>query len=271
MFVLGGISVLVAAIVVAATVREQPHLGRSLAAPPESLTENQREAPFSTERAATAALSDRESGRPERPEAPQSLLNRALFAAIVLNFGAFFAGGTWEVIWSLFMTAKGASLQFIAFTFALFGLPVLLVSPIAGRLVDRRGILPFLVVGSLAAVVTGILYTLTGDLAVISVIVVIEAFGWALVNPALYSVVALGSPAGRSSTAQGVFGSAGTVAYILSALVAGQLFARDQREPFYLLSLVVFVTLVAGVAIAGRGRLEAPRRSPAALQPSPVR
>ena len=168
------------------------------------------------------------------------------------------------------MTSKGASLQFIGFTFALFGLPVLLASPIAGRSIDRRGILPYLVAGSLTAVVTGILYTLTDDLAVIAVIVVIEALGWAFVNPALYSVVALGSPIGRSSTAQGVFGSAGTIAYILSALLAGQLFAHDPRAPFYLLSFVVLVTLVAGVAIVGRRRLEAPQRPPGSLQPGAI-
>ena len=38
----------------------------------------------------------------------------------------------------------------------------------------------------------------------------IEATGFAFLNPALYSVVAANSPPGRSSTAQGLFGAAGT-------------------------------------------------------------
>jgi len=90
---------------------------------------------------------------------------------------------------------------------------------------------------------------------VIAAIVVVEALGWALVNPALYTIVAAGSPAGRSSTAQGVFGSAGTVAYIVSSVVAGRLFATDLRYPFYALVAAVFVTLLLGLLIVDRGRL----------------
>ena len=67
------------------------------------------------------------------------LLNRGLIAAIVLNIGGYFGGGTYEVIWSLFLEGLGADLALIGLTFAMFGLPVLLLSPFAGRLVDQRG------------------------------------------------------------------------------------------------------------------------------------
>ena len=261
-FVLGGISVAIAGLVVAFGVREQPRRGHHRAVRPEGVTEFGREAPIVAERAATAALHDDTTERSGAAAAPastppgvSSLRNRTLIAAIVLNFGAFFAGGTWEVIWSLFMQARGGSIEFIGFTFALFSLPVLVVSPFVGRLVDRRGPLAFIVVGSLGAVVTGLAYTLAHDLGVIAGIVVVEALGWALVNPAVYALVAAGSPPGRTSTAQGVFGSSGTIAYILSSLVAGRLFATDLNYPFYLLAVVVFVTLVLALLIAGRHRL----------------
>jgi MFS family permease len=256
-FVVGGISVAIAAVVVALAVPEQPHRHRSRPLPPEGLTEVGRESPSAVERAAATALADPD---PERdadpgaapPAAPASLRNRVLVGAIVLNFGGFFAGGTWEVIWSLFMQARGASIEFIGFTFVLFSLPVLLVSPFVGRFVDRRGPMPFLIAGTLGAIVTGIAYTLTSDLLVICVIVLVEALGWAFVNPALFTIVGAGSPPGRSSTAQGLFGAAGTLAYIASALVAGTLFATDLRYPFFLLVAVVAATLVAGLAIIGR-------------------
>ncbi len=184
---------------------------------------------------------------------------------MVLNFGAFFAGGTWEVIWSLFMTVKGAGLEFIGFTFVLFSVPALVVSPLVGRLVDRRGSLAFLVAGSLLAVATGIAYTLASDLAVIAIIVLVESVGWALVIPALYAVVALGSPAGRPSSAQGVFGAAGTLAFIISSLVAGELFAMDYRYPFYLLAAVVLLSLLVGLVVAGSGRLARSQAGPGRL------
>jgi MFS family permease len=254
-FILGGISVAVAAVVVAVAVPEQPHRHRSRAVPPEGLTEIQRESPRAVERAATAVIAEADPAPTPAAAiatAPTRLRNRALVGAIVLNFGGFFAGGTWEVIWSLFMQAHGASIEFIGFTFALFSLPVLLVSPFVGRLVDRRGPMPFLIAGTVGAIVTGLAYTLTGDLLVISLIVIVEALGWALVNPALYAVVGAGSPAGRWSTAQGLFGAAGTLADIAAALFAGRLFATDLRYPFYLLAAVVAVTLAAGLAIIGR-------------------
>ncbi len=287
-FVLGGVSVAIAGLVVAFGVPERPHHSRGPAVPPEGVTEFQRESPIVAERAADAALGERDlaTAAPHAPAAldmshaatagrpavgPTSLINRILIGAIVLNFGGFFAGGTWEVIWSLFMQARGASIEFIGFTFALFSLPVLLVSPLAGRFVDRRGPMPFLIIGTFGAMVTGIAYTVADDLLVISGIVVLEALGWALVNPALYTIVAAGSPAGRSSTAQGVFGAAGTVAYIASSLLAGRLFATDLRFPFYLLVAVVAVTLVVGLAIIGRrefGHAGPPARPPGPERPT---
>lgn len=288
-FVLGGLSVGIAGLVVALGVREMPRLGRSATVAPESMTERQREAPVAIERAANAVLRDEAAARAEAagstgragqigltaasvgvameaagagaraagPAPVSSLVNRLLIAAVVLNFGAYFAGGTWEVIWSLYMQAKGATIEFIGFTFALFALPVLIMSPFVGRLVDRRGPLPFVVSGSLVTVATGIAYTLTDDLVIIAAIVLVEAAGWALLSPALFAIVGAGSPSGRSSTAQGVFGTAGTLAYILSALVAGRLLATDLRYPFYLFTAVVLVSLLLAIAIAGRDRLTA--------------
>jgi MFS family permease len=112
-------------------------------------------------------------------------------------------------------------------------------------------------------------YTLTGDLLIITAIVVVEALGWAMVNPSLYAIVASGSPIGRSSTAQGVFGTAGTLAYILSSLITGRLFATDLNYPFYLLAAVVLVTLVIALAIAGRDRFRGPIVTGSAGTPDP--
>ena len=59
--------------------------------------------------------------------------------AILINIGANFAAGTYDVVWSLFLEGLGAGLELIGFTFAMFGLPILLLSPYFGRRVDRGG------------------------------------------------------------------------------------------------------------------------------------
>jgi MFS family permease len=172
--------------------------------------------------------------------------------ALIINAGGYFAGGTYEVIWSLFLQSLGAGLDLIGLTFAMFGLPVLLLSPFAGRLVDRRGSLAFIVIGSILPAVMGLAYTrLTEPLLAVPMIL-IEAAGFAMLNPALYSVVAANSPPGRSSTAQGIFGAAGTVGFIVASLIAGVLAEKNIVYPMYVFSAVLLASLFLGLLIGGR-------------------
>ena len=54
----------------------------------------------------------------------------------------------YETIWPLFVTDRGGGRgSSSALTFATFGLTTILVSPIGGRIVDRRGPFPFIVLG----------------------------------------------------------------------------------------------------------------------------
>src|SRR4029078_3079208 len=87
---------------------------------------------------------------------PTRLLHRGLIAAIILNAGCYYGGGPYEVIWRLFREGRGADLALIGLTFAIFGLPVLVLSPYAGRQVDRRGSYAFIVMGLILPAVTGI-------------------------------------------------------------------------------------------------------------------
>ena len=83
-------------------------------------------------------------------------------------------------------------------------------------------------------------------------LILIEATGFALLIPALYAVVAANSPPGRSSTAQGFFGAAGTVGFIIASLVAGLLAAEDILYPLFVFSGVITATLIIGLLIGGR-------------------
>jgi MFS family permease len=98
----------------------------------------------------------------------------------------------------------------------------------------------------------GFLYTRLADPNLAIPLILVEATGFALLNPALYSVVAANSPPGRSSTAQGIFGAAGTAGFIVASLVAGVLAAEDILYPFYVFSGVLSGALVIGLLIGGR-------------------
>ncbi len=100
-------------------------------------------------------------------------------------------------------------------------------------------------------------------------LVFFESSGFAISFPALYAVVAAGSPAGRSSTAQGLFGAAGTLGFIVSALVAGGLAAMDIRLPFWFFVVTMLGTLVIGLVIGGR-RIAAMGHPGTSREPAPT-
>ena len=201
------------------------------------------------------------ASRRRRP--PTRLLNRGLIAALIINVGGYFAGGTYEVIWSLFLQQpRGRPGPDRAH---LRDVRVADPAPLAVRRPDRRSArrARFIVIGSILPAIIGPRTRGSADPALAVPLILVEATGFALLNPALYAVVAANSPVGRSSTAQGLFGAAGTVGFIVASLVAGVLAADDILYPMYVFSAVLVASLVLGLVIGGRrlgGRPVAPRR-----------
>jgi MFS family permease len=265
-FVFGGIVAWLAAIPIGLRGRETGE--RTHPVPSHDSTAFPPEPPSTTRRAAVAVDADRTSrakagsvaadadagAQPMASvgPAPTRLWNRGLIAVLIINAGGYFAGGTYEVIWSLFLQRLGAGIDLIGLTFAMFGLQVLLLSPFTGRLVDRRGSRAFIVVGSILPAIMGIVYTRITNPITALPLILIEATGFAMLNPALYAVVAASSPPGRSSTVQGIFGAAGTVGFIVASLIAGILGQIDIVYPMYVFSAVLLLSLVVGLLIGGQ-------------------
>jgi len=257
-FVFGAISSFVAAAAIALRVREAPRSSPRTRHAAIDLTEFPHEPGHLVGRASPAAdgpAIDRQADRPRSTRfgpIPRSLANRLLVAAILFTIGGNFAAGTYEVIWSLYLSRLGAGLDLIGLTFAMFGLPVLVLSPTFGRRADRGGIVGFLVAGTLLPVVAALIYTVIRDPLLALPLILVEATGFAMFNPVLFSIVAAGSPTGRSSTAQGVYGAAGTLGFVVASLLTGTLAEIDIRLPFYVFAAVMSIFTVAAFAIGGR-------------------
>jgi MFS family permease len=249
-FVFSAVAAIVAAVAIALRVREHGPAHKAEPSPSSDRMTMPPDSPYVEGRAA-ADLAAEQWAEPATSATPTRLLNRGLIAAIILNAGGYYGGGTYEVIWSLFLRGLGADLALIGLTFAMFGLPVLVLSPYAGRLVDRRGSYAFIVIGMILPAVTGILYTLMWDPALAVPLILVEATGFAFLNPALYAVVAANSPPGRSSTAQGLFGAAGTLGFIVASVTTGILAEQSILLPFYSFSVVMIVTLVIATIVGG--------------------
>jgi len=91
-FVFGGVAAWLAALPIGLRGRESGE--RTHPAPAPDSTEFPPEAPSISRRAAAAAAADRDAT--VDPRAPNRLLNRGLIAALVINAGGYFAGGTYE-------------------------------------------------------------------------------------------------------------------------------------------------------------------------------
>jgi len=183
---------------------------------------------------------------------PTSLANKFLAAAVVMNLAWFFTSGAYEVVWSLYLTSIGGTIELVGLTFAAFALPVLILAPIAGRFVDRRGGYFALLVGMGVATGCGPIYPVIPEVWFVVLLGLIEGAAFALGSPALFALVARASPPGRSSTAQGIFGAAGTIGTIIASVSAGALAAIDLRYPYYVVGIAGLLGLAIGHLIAGR-------------------
>jgi MFS family permease len=247
-FWVAGLMIVVAAILVAVRVPELAHRPRSAAA------DADEPAPVGSDRVDGVV-----AARPRR------LVNRLLIAAVAFNIGSFFASGAYEVVWSLYLTHLGASLGLIGLTFATFALPILVLSPWFGRFIDREGGFYALVVGMAGVGICGLLYPAIPEIWFMAALGLVEGTAFALASPALFLLVARASPAGMSSTAQGIFGAAGTLGTIVASLTAGALAATNLTYPFYATGIAALASLAIGLAIGRRRLWDAmqPRDQPA--------
>ena len=259
-FVFGAVSSFLAAAAIAIRVREQPRAVDGVRSASLDLTEFAHEPDHLRARASRAVVvdavgdgsSDGGGARLEQADGPpQSLANRLLAAAILFTIGGNFAAGTYEVIWSLYLRSLGAGLELIGLTFAMFGLPVLVLSTWFGRRVDRGSLAPYIVIGTVIPVGAALLYPLIRDPLLSIPLILAEATGFAMLNPALFSIVAAGSPVGRPSTAQGLFGAAGTLGFVVASLGTGALAEIDIKLPFYVFAIVMTMTTTVGLVVGG--------------------
>ncbi|MFI5225771.1 MAG: MFS transporter, partial [Candidatus Limnocylindrales bacterium] len=175
-FLFGAVTAFASAVVVGLTVRDVPRRNQVPPLPATGLSDFHRDFLPIDERA----------GFPTRP---RRLRNRLLGSAVITNATDNFGAGTYDTIWSIYLTSKGATLGLVSLTFTMFAVPVLVVGPFAGRVVDRRGALPFIVIGMVVISLAAFLYTILPDPVWAIPVILFDATGFAILNPAVYAVV----------------------------------------------------------------------------------
>lgn len=129
--------------------------------------------------------------------------------------------GVFEAIWAVFLTDRGASQLFIGATLSLFGLPMLLIPPFAGRLAGRVGPLRVAAMGIIGAIPCMLAYGWLESLVALAILVALHSTADSFTMPALQLGIARASPAEHLASGQGMIGAAGQLTAAATALASG--------------------------------------------------
>ena len=78
--------------------------------------------------------------RPGTPRLTSTLLRTpGVRGGLAIGAGVYLTIGVFDTLWARFLSDLGASTGFVAVSLLLFGLPMVVATPMGGRLADRRG------------------------------------------------------------------------------------------------------------------------------------
>ncbi len=177
-------------------------------------------------------------------EAPVGALRiaRRLLPLIILGAGTSYMIGTFDTIWSLYMTYRGATTLAVGISFATFGIPALLVTAFFSSIYPFIASVPWLIgLGLIEGA-----FTISGA-------------------PSLIAEVSRNAEPGYQGRTQGVFQAVQSSVQIAGALAGGYLFTIGPAHAF--LAITAFCVLGA----ASGTWLSSARRRAAAIRTKPLR
>lgn len=187
----------------------------------------------------------------EVPLNPLPLLGR-LLPLVALGAPIYYAFGTYEAVWPLYLTGRGATTFLIGLSYATYALPALLLNAFLGRLVDRVGHLR----GAAAALLThgslSVAYPFIASVGVLIGIGAVEGSFASVGLPALSAEVSRRAPEGRQASTQGLYEAALTAANGLGAVVGGGLYTLGPVPAFWGTAVACALGLLAGAVLRRR-------------------
>jgi MFS family permease len=196
-------------------------------------------------------------------EAPARALHiaRTLLPLILLGAGTSYMIGTFDTIWPLYMTYRGASTFAVGLSFVAFALPAMLLSSQAGAMGDRFGPRRFIVVALLFTAFFAALYPFVSSVPWLIGLGLVEGAFTISGVPSTMAEVSRSADPGHQARTQGVFQTAQTLAQIFGALIGGALYTLSPTYAF--LAMAAVCLLAASTALIRR----VPRTTPATEVP----
>lgn len=193
-------------------------------------------------------------------EAPVSAarIARRLVPLLLLGAGTAYMLGTFDTIWPLYLTFRGASTFAVGLSFVAFAAPATLLSARAGALGDRFGPRRLIVVGLLGTAIFAAIYPFVASVGWLIGLGLIEGIFTISGLPSLNAEVSRIAEPGQQARTQGVFQTVQVTTQIVGALAGGAVFTVSHTAAFLAITAVCLIGV--GTALVPR-RLERLRLS----------
>lgn len=175
---------------------------------------------------------------------------RRLLPLILLGAGTAYMGASFDAIWPLYMTYRGASTFAVGISFVAFALPAMLFSTQAGALGDRFGPRRFIVVALLCTAFFATLYPFITSVPWLIGLGLIEGTFTISGQPALLAEISRAAEPGQQGRTQGVFQTSQTLFQVAGALLGGALYGLNPTYAFL---------AIAAVCLSGAATVLVPR------------
>jgi MFS family permease len=163
---------------------------------------------------------------------------RSLLPLILLGMGTSYMIGTFDTIWSLYMTSRGATTLAVGISFATFGIPALIVSAQAGALGDRFRPRILIVGALLVTALFSMIYPFVTSVPWLIGLGLIEGAFTISGSPSLIAEVSRQAEPGHQGRTQGAFQTVQNAVQIVGALAGGALFTLSPTYAFLAISAV---------------------------------
>jgi MFS family permease len=166
---------------------------------------------------------------------------RRLLPLILLGAGTSYMIGTYDTIWPLYMTYRGATTFAVGLSFVAFAVPATFLSSFAGALGDRFGPRRFVVIALVNTGLFAALYPFVTSVPWLIGLGLIEGIFTISGSPSLMAEVSRSAEPGHQARTQGVFQTVQTVIQIVGSLAAGALFTVSPTYAFLAITAVCLV------------------------------
>jgi MFS family permease len=171
----------------------------------------------------------------------------ALMPLILLGAGTSYMIGTFDTIWSLYMTYRGATTLAVGISFATFGIPALVVSARAGALGDRFGARRLIVGALLVTALFSAIYPFISSVPWLVGLGLIEGAFTISGAPSLIAEVSRHAEPGHQGRTQGVFQTIQTAIEIGGAVAGGYLFTISPTYAFLAITSLCVLSAASGL------------------------